>query len=391
MAGLKFVFRALAHRNYRLFFGGQSISLVGTWMQQIAMSWLVYRLTHSAFLLGVVVFLGQIPTFLFTPFTGVLADRYNRHRILIVTQVLSMAQACVLSILVLTGRIFLGVVNSLDIPVRHSFIAEMITGKEDLGNAIALNSTMFNMARLLGPSLGGILIAAFGEGVCFLLNAVSYAAVIASLLLMKIAPRKVKTSEQHVLHELKEGLTYVLRNAAMRNVLMPLGLVSLMGVPYQVLMPVFARDIFHGGPKTLGFLMAMAGCGALLGALNLAARENAKGLGRVISGATACFGIAIIIFSFSRALWFSLVVICAAGFSIMVMMASANTILQTLVDEDKRGRVMSFYAMAFMGMVPFGSLIAGSLAQRIGAPATLMLGGVCCVGATALFARRLSS
>ncbi len=401
LENFRFVFRALKHRNYRLFFGGQSISLVGTWMQQVAMSWLVYRLTNSALLLGIVGFAGQIPAFLLSPFAGVVADRYNRHRILIVTQTLAMLQAAVLSILVFSKHIevwqilvlslFLGLVNSLDIPVRQAFTIEMIEDKNDLSNAIALNSSMVNLARMIGPSVAGVLIAILGEGVCFLSNAISYIAVIVSLLAMRIAPKETKPFSNHVLHDLKEGFVYVFNFVPIKDILILLALVSLMGVPYQVLMPIFARDIFHGGPKTLGFLMAMSGIGALTGAIYLAGRKSVVGLGGIIAQASALFGLGVVVFSFSRVLWFSMAIIFVAGFAMMVQMAASNIVLQTIVEEDKRGRVMSFYTMAFMGMSPFGSLLAGSLAQKIGAPHTLMFGGTCCIIGAFLFIRKLPS
>jgi len=399
--GVKHIFRALRHRNYRFFFGGQSISLVGTWMQQAAMSWMVYRLTNSAFLLGIVGFSGQIPAFFLTPFAGVIADRYNRHRVLIVTQTLAMLQALILSVLVLTNRItvgqivalsiFLGLVNSFDIPVRQAFTVEMIEEREDLGNAIALNSSMVNAARLIGPSLAGIIIAVLGEGICFLLNGVSYIAVIGSLLAMKIAPRKIKPPDTHVLHELKEGFVYAFNSTPIKFILILLSLVSLMGVPYQVLMPVFARDIFHGGSITLGFLMAMSGIGALTGAIYLAGRKSVIGLGKIIPLFSGLFGLAVIAVALSGVLWFSMPVICVAGFAMMVQMAASNTVLQTIVEEDKRGRIMGLFTMAFMGMVPFGNLLAGSLASKIGAPNTLLLGGTCCVIGALMFVRKLPS
>lgn len=372
--------------------------MVGTWMQSIAMSWLVYRLTNSAFLLGIVGFLGQLPAFLLMPFAGVFADRYNRHRILLVTQSLAMAQALVLTALVFTNAIAvwhiiflsvcLGLINAFDMPVRQAFTVEMIEKREYLGNAIALNSSMVNVARLAGPSIAGILIAVAGEGVCFLLNALSYCAVIASLLAMKIVPRVVNSSRNHVLYDIREGFRYVFNSGPIRTILLLLSLVSLMGVPYQVLMPVFAHDVFHGGPKTLGFLMAMAGGGALSGALYLAGKKDTAGLERLIPEAAAVFGLGITVFSFSRVLWFSLPVIFVSGFAIMVQMAASNTVLQTIVEEDKRGRVMSFYTMSFMGMVPFGSLLAGSVAGAFGAPNTLLLGGVICILGAMVFALR---
>jgi len=366
------------------------------------MSWMVYRLTNSALLLGIVGFSGQIPAFFLTPLAGVIADRYNRHRVLIVTQTLAMLQALILSTLVLTNRItvgqivalsiFLGLVNSLDIPVRQAFVVEMIEEREHLSNAIALNSSMVPAARLIGPSLAGILIAAFGEGICFLLNGVSYLAVIGSLLAMRITPRKIKPSNTHVLHELKEGFVYAFNSTPIKFILILLSLVSLMGVPsYQVLMPVFARDIFHGGPITFGFLMAMSGVGALTGAIYLAGRKSVIGLGKIIPLASGFFGSGVIAFALSRTLWFSMAVMCMTGFAMTVQMAASNTVLQTIVEEDKRGRIMGLFTMAFMGMVPFGSLLAGSLASKIGAPNTLLLGGTCCVIGALIFVRKLPS
>jgi len=398
---IKPVFRALRHRNYRLFFTGQSISLIGTWMQQVAMSWLVYRLTNSVFLLGIVGFVGQIPTFLFSPFAGVIADRHNRRNILVVTQFLAMLQALILSFLILTKNIqvwhlvvlsaLLGIINSFDIPIRQAFTVEMIENREDLGNAIALNSSMVNAARLVGPSIGGILIASVGEGACFLLNAISYLPVIASFLMMKVAQKKMKSQRRHIFLELKEGFSYAFNFSPIKLILMLLALISLMGVPYQVLMPVFARDIFHGGPRTLGFLIAMSGIGALTGAIYLAARKSVLGLGRIIAWAAGLFGAGIIVFSFSRVLWISMLLLLLCGFGMMVQMASSNTVLQTIVDEDKRGRIMSFYTMSFMGMSPFGSLLAGGLASKIGVTDTLLIGGLCCIIGAFMFARRLPS
>jgi MFS family permease len=394
-----YIFRALKYRNYRLFFIGQGISLVGTWMQQVALSWLVYRLTGSALMLGVINFASQIPTFFLTPFAGVLADRYNRHHMLVLTQSLSMIQALILSVLVLTNTItiwqvvalgiFIGFVNACDIPVRQSFTVEMIENEEDLGNAIALNSSLFNLARLIGPSIGGILIGLFGEGVCFLLNGISFLAVILSLLAMNIDSQPRARNNNHIFIELKEGFQYAFGFAPIKYILMLLGLISFMGVPYQVLMPVFAKDIFHGGPHTLGFLLAMVGLGALMGAMFLAARKTTMGLGRVIVMAAVVFGVGLICFSLSRVLWLSFVFTFVCGFGIMVHMASSNTILQTIVEDDKRGRIMSFYAMSFMGTAPFGSLLAGTLASKIGAPNAVLIGGICCLLGAIIFSRQL--
>lgn len=395
----KNIFRSLQNRNYRLFFIGQNISLTGTWMQQIALSWLVYRLSHSAFLLGMVGFAGQIPTFFIAPIAGVVADRYNRHRLLILTQTLAMAQATVLSILILSNHIevwqiivlsiLLGVVNAFDIPIRQAFTIEMIEKKEDLSNAIALNSSMVNLARLVGPAFAGILVALFGEGLCFLLNAVSYVAVICSLLLMRVVPRVPVSSQGRVLSEIKEGFFYVFGFIPIRFILMLVALVSLMGVPYQILMPIFVKDIFHKGPQTLGFLMGMAGAGALTGAIYLASRKSVLGLGRIIVGATSLFGLGLIMFSWSRVLWLSMIFVFIAGLGMMVQMASSNIILQTIVEENKRGRVMSFYTMAFMGTAPFGSLFAGVAASRIGAPMTLTIGGLLCLLGAFVFWQKL--
>ena len=395
-AGAGFMVRALRHRNYRLFFAGQSVSLVGTWMTRIATSWLVYRLTGSALLLGLVGFAGQIPSFLLAPFAGVLIDRWDRHRLLIVTQILAMLQSAALAVLALTGVIniwhvlalslFQGLINSFDMPARQAFVVQMVEDRADLGNAIALNSSMVNAARLLGPSIGGVLIAAVGEGWCFFWDAVSYLAVIASLVLMRLPPRPQRTSSRSkVLPELREGLAYVAASPPIRSILLLLALVSLVGMPYTVLMPVFASTILHGGPHTLGFLMAATGVGALLGAVFLARRRSVLGLGKVIPFTAALFGASLAAFSLSRFLGLSLVLLLFTGVGFMVTMSASNTVLQTLVEDDKRGRVMSLYTMAIMGMTPFGSLLAGGLASRIGAPRTLLFGGLGCIVAALWF------
>jgi MFS family permease len=388
--GVAFMLRALSHRNYRLFFSGQSVSLIGTWMTRIATSWLVYRLTGSALLLGVVGFAGQIPSFLLAPFAGVLVDRWNRHRLLVATQVLALLQSLALALLALTGivqiwhvillSIFQGLINAFDMPARQAFVVEMVERREDLANAIALNSSMVNAARLLGPSIGGVIIAAVGEGWCFMLDAISYLAVIASLLAMKITPRMTKQiKEAKMLQQLREGWKYASGFAPIRKVLLLLALVSLVGMPYTVLMPVFANEILHGGPSTLGLLMAASGVGALAGAMLLAARKSVLGLGKFIPLTAGIFGAGLVAFSFSRSLWLSLLLMVVTGLGFMVQMAASNTVLQTIVEEDKRGRVMSFYTMAFMGTAPFGSLLAGSVADRIGAPFTLLFGGLGCI------------
>jgi MFS family permease len=389
--------RALRYRNYRLFFGGQAVSLVGTWITTTATNWLVYRLTGSAFILGVIAFASQFPAFLLGPFAGILVDRWNRHRLLVVTQTISMLQSLALAALVLSGRITLawivalsivqGLVNAFDMPGRQAFLLTMIESKEDLGNAIALNSSMVNLARLAGPSIAGIVIAAVGEGWCFLIDGVSYVAVIVALLRMRIArPALPVGPRPGPLQQFTEGFRYAFGFQPIRSIILLLALVSLVGVPYSVLMPVFATQGFHGGPHTLGILMTSSGCGALLGALWLAGRKSVIGLGRIIPRATAVFGVGLIAFSFIHVLAFAIPCLVLAGFGFMVQMASSNTVIQTIVDDEKRGRVMSFYMMAFLGTAPFGSLIAGSLSARIGADHTLMVGGICCLAGAAWFA-----
>ncbi len=400
-AALKQAIRALRHRNFKLFFGGQIVSLVGTWMQRIAMGWLVYRLTNSPLMLGAVGFSGQIPILLLAPVAGVFADRWDRRRVLIVTQTLAMVQALVLSMLVLTGAVaiwqifflsmFLGVINAWDTPVRQAFMIEMVEEKEDLSNAIALNSSMVNSARLLGPSLAGILIAALGEGMCFFLNGISYLAVIAALLAMNITGKAPPRHGARVWSGLTEGFHYAFGFAPIWSLLLLLAIVSLMGMPYTVLMPIFAKKILHGGPNTLGFLMGASGAGALAGAVYLAARKSVLGLGKIIPIAASLFGLGLIGFSFSRFQWLSMLMMIVTGFGMIVEMAASNTVLQTIVEDDKRGRIMSFYTMAIMGMAPFGSLMSGFLASRIGAPVTLLLGGTACLLGAAVFATRLQA
>ena len=387
--------RALRHRNFRLFFCGQSISLVGTWMTRLATSWLVYRLTGSTFLLGVIGFAGQIPTFLVAPLAGVWADRWDRRRVLLVTQFLAAIQSLLLAALTLAGHItmweiatlsvFQGLINAFDMPARQSFLVQMVNGRADLGNAIALNSTMVNAARLLGPALAGITIAAVGEGYCFLIDGLSYFAVLASLLAMKVAAEPAKKSGASVLVQLKEGWDYVSTFAPIRTVLLLFVVISFMGVPYTVLMPVFATKILHGGPHTLGFLMGSAGVGAVISALSLAARKSVRGLYRVIPAMAAMFGAGLIAFSFSRNFWLSFALMAVTGFGMMQLFAASNTVMQTIVEDDKRGRVMGYWTMAYMGASPFGSLLAGSLAPVIGAPGTVLLCGLGCLIGAAWF------
>jgi MFS family permease len=397
--GLIFALRALRHRNYRLFFGGQSISLIGTWMTRVATAWLVYRLTGSALLLGIVGFAGQIPVFVFSPFAGVWADRLNRHRVLVATQTLAMLQSLTLAGLALSHIItvpqiivlacFQGFINAFDMPTRQAFVVQMVEEKQDLGNAIALNSSMVNVARLIGPSLAGFVIAALGEGYCFLIDGVSYSAVILSLTAMRNLPSQRFSKRSRVVQELRDGLSYVAHFSPVRSILLLLALVSLVGMPYMILMPVFAAQVLHGGAHTLGFLMAASGLGALIGAIALAARKSVRGLGKMIPIATGVFGGSLIAFSQSRLLWLSLILLLGTGFGMITQLASSNTILQTIIPDERRGRVMSFYAMAFIGMAPFGSLLAGSLASRIGASHTVLISGICCVAGALWFASRL--
>ncbi|HKO58886.1 MAG TPA: MFS transporter [Thermoanaerobaculia bacterium] len=390
--------RALQHRNYRLFFAGQSVSLVGTWVTRIATSWLVYRLTGSELLLGVTGFAGQIPLLVLAPFAGVLVDRWNRHRMLVITQILSALQSLALALLALSGRITVaeivalqvlqGVINAFDTPARQAFVVEMVEDRADLPNAIALNSSMFNASRIIGPSVGGIIIAAVGEGWCFMIDAVSYVAVIASLLAMRLPSRGAGRARARMLEELQSGVRYVFGFAPVRELLLNVALVGTMGMPYAVLMPVFASKVLRGGPHTLGLLMTAAGLGALAGTVYLASRHSVVGLGRVIVAATMMLAAGLIIFSFSRSLWLSFAALPLVGAGMMLQAASSNTILQTVVDEDLRGRVMAFYSVAVLGTQPLGSLAAGILADRIGAPHTILIGAVVCIIAGGWFAWR---
>ncbi|SFU82581.1 Predicted arabinose efflux permease, MFS family [Pontibacter akesuensis] len=382
------MFRALSSRNYKLFFVGQGISLIGTWMQQIALSWLVYRLTDSVFLLGAVTFSSQIPSFLLGPFAGVLADKFDRHKVLLVTQSLSMLQASTLAVLVLTNTIeiwhvlalsaVLGTINGFDIATRQAFVVELVERREDMSNAIALNSSLFNMARLIGPTVAGLLIAAVGEGICILINALSYIAVLASLLAMRLKPFERVQQQRKVWQSLKDGFSYAFGFPPIRALIVIVGLLSLFGMPFTVLLPVFARDILHGGANTLGYLMGASGFGALGGALFLAQRKSVEGLGKVIIFTMLLFGLALIAFSFSEMFLLSLVLMLVTGFGMIVTMASCNTLLQTIVDDDKRGRVMSLYATAFMGMAPIGSVLAGAVAEDVGVAYTLAGCGLLC-------------
>jgi MFS family permease len=393
------VFRSLHYRNYRLFFGGQSISLIGTWMQRIALPWLVYQMTGSEVLLGVVGFASQIPSFLLAPVAGVLIDRWSRYRVLVVTQVISMVQAGVLAWLSLTGgleiwhiivlSLALGCINAFDMPARHSFVIDMVENKEAIGNAIALNSMMFNGARLIGPSIAGIVLATTGEGVCFLINALSYIFIIASLLVMHVPVKEDKKKETQIFRELKEGLDYTFGFAPIKHILLLLGLVSLMGASYQVLMPVYAKEILHGDSHTFGFLMGAAGAGALLGALYLASRESVLKLGRLIPLSTGVLSVGLIALALSSSFSVSMLLMFFTGAGMMAQTAASNTIIQTITDDDKRGRVMSLYTMALMGITPFGSLLAGWMAKMIGTPWTMCIGGTICLAGALVFYKKL--
>jgi len=401
-SGFAHAYRALRHRNFRLFFAGQSVSLIGTWMTRVATAWLVYRLTKSAVLLGTVSFAGQIPTFLLAPLAGVLVDRWNRRTVLVWTQALAMVQSLALAFLTLTHRItvaeilalsaFQGCINAFDMPGRQSFMLEMVEGRDDLQNAIAINSSMVNLARLVGPSLAGMLIAVTSEGWCFFIDGVSYIGVIVSLLAMRLPERQaaaLSRARDSMLVQLKEGWDYVRGFAPIRNILLLFALVSLMGIPFVVLMPIFAAQVLKGGPHTLGFLMGAMGVGSLASALSLVLRKSVRGLLKMIPIAAAVFGVGLILFGLSHRLWLSMLLLLLVGFGMMQGLTASNTIIQTIVPEDKRGRVMSYYTVAFVGMSPFGSLLAGALATAVGAPWTVMLSGVCCIVGAAWFVTRI--
>lgn len=398
-ARLRFAMRALRHPNFRLFTAGQTVSLIGNWMQQVAMGWLIYRLTNSALLLGLVAFASQSPVFFLGPVAGVIADRANRHRVIIIMQFLMMVQAAVLASLVFLGiveywhvlalSVVFGIINAFEIPVRQAFLLEMVQSREDLANAIALNSSMFNGARLIGPAIAGFIIASFGEATAFIINAVSFIAVLAALFQMRIAPRLSKRIRGRVLANLREGFGYAFNFLPIRVVLNLVGAAALFGVPFTVLLPVFAVEILDGDARTLGFMMSAVGVGALAGALYLAARESVRGLSKVISICATLFGGSLVVFGLSRLLWLSLAALALAGFGMMVLMAASNTFLQTVADDDKRGRIVSLYTMSYIGLAPFGSLLAGALAQRLTAPVTIALGGITVMAAAALFGRHI--
>jgi MFS family permease len=390
-------FRSLRHRNFQLFFGGQLISLVGTWMQSVAESWLVYRLTGSPLLLGTIGFASQIPIFLLSPIGGAIVDRHNRHKLIIVTQTLSMTLASILAAITLLGVVkvwhifvlasLLGFVNAFDIPARQAFIVEMV-GKDNLMNAIALNSSMFNGARIVGPAVAGILVATIGEGWCFFANALSYIAVIGGLLMMRVAPRQ-RSQQDSALEAIKEGFQWVFNTKPILALLLLVGLVSLVGMPYAVLMPIFADRILHSGARGLGMLMGFSGAGALIGALTLAAKSGLRGLGTWVAASSLCFGLSLAMFAFSRVFWASAALLIPVGMFMMVQMAATNTLIQSMVPDRLRGRVMSVYSMMMMGMAPLGALLAGALSNHIGASLTVALGGFCSILGSIWFGSRL--
>lgn len=397
--GWSHAWRALRHRNYRLYFVGQGISVAGSWMTRLAMSWLVYRLTHSALLLGLVGFASQIPTFLLAPFAGVWIERVDRRKLLVWTQALAAVQSLAMAALTLAHVIHIGevialgvlqgAINAFDMPARQSFLVKMVDDRADLSNAIALNSSMVNSARLIGPALAGVIIGAVGEGWCFLIDGVSYLAVIASLLMMRVDSAGSGRGKASLLEGLREGWTYVSTFPPIRAILLLFALTSLMGYPYAVLLPVFAGKVLHGGPHTLGFLTAASGIGALTSAVMLALRKSVVGLTRMIRLAAVLLGVGLILFGLSHTLLFSMLWIGFVGFGMIQGLSASNTVIQTLVPDDKRTRAMSFYTMAFVGAAPFGSLLAGTLAQRIGAPHTVVFTGACCLLGALWFSREL--
>jgi MFS family permease len=387
-------FRALRHRNFRLFIGGQIVSLVGTWMQNVAQAWLVYRLTHSELLVGTAWFCAQIAVFVLGPLGGIAADRFSRRKVVIVTQTLSMVQAFVLAALTLSGRVqvwhvlvlagVLGAINAFDMPGRQALVIQM-TSKEDLINAISLNSATFNAARVVGPAIAGLLLEVVGEGTCFLINGVSFLAVILSLTAMRIAPAAPKAPAPMWRH-LVDGFRYAGQNSAVRRVLALMGAATLASMPGLVLMPFFADDIFHRGARGLGVLMGAMGVGAVVGTLTLARRTRVSGLGRVMAISGLTTGVCYLAFAASPFFYLSLALMPLVGYSVMRGMASANTTIQTLIPDEYRGRIMALYSMTVVGLGPFGSLAAGALAGRIGARATMGAGGVLALVSSLVFA-----
>jgi MFS family permease len=398
-AGLRRLFRALHGRNYRLYFGGQSLSLMGTWMQRVALTWWVYQSTHSALVLGGMGFAGQIPALLLAPFAGALVDRWDRHRVLVVTQTLAMLQAFALAWLVLADiatlgqimglSVLLGVINAIDMPTRQALVVELVDRHEDLSNALALNSVMTNGARLVGPTLAGLLIVSLGEGRCFLLNGLSYLAILAAVGAMRLPPHPAAPPSASLLAEASAGVRYAWGFAPIRAILLLVSAANGLGMPYQVLLPVFTTDVLHGDAHTLGVLTAASGVGAILGALYMASRDSVLGLGRVLVWSTGLFGLGLVGLSWARQEAVAILALVGASGGMLVLSTASNTVLQTIVAEDQRGRVMSFYTMAFLGTTPIGSLIAGSVATHLGAPQTVRMGGLGCLLGACVFARHL--
>ena len=399
LGSVSHAWRALRHRNFRLFFFGQTISMIGTWMTRIATSWLVYRLTHSALLLGFVGFAGQIISFVLGPFAGVWVERMNRRQLLVWTQAAAAAQSLALAALTLAHSINLweiialtavqGLINAFDMPARQSFLVQMVDDRNDLGNAIAINSSMANGARLIGPAIAGVVIGVAGEGWCFLIDGISYFAVIASLVVMHIKPLDIRRNGASMLEQMREGWDYVRTFRPIRTILLLFAVINLMGYPYSVLLPVFASQVLHGGAATLGWLAGASGIGAVVSGFSLAMRKSSEGLARMLQISVAILGGSLFLFGLSHTMWVSLLLMAFTGFGLMQCASVSNTIVQSLVAEDKRARVMSYYTMAFFGAAPFGSLLAGGLANRIGAPHTVMFTGACCVAGALWFTLEL--
>ncbi len=391
--------RALRHRNFQLFFFGQGVSVIGTWMTRLATTWLVYHLTHSALLLGVVSFAGQIVSFLLGPFAGVWVERFERRKLLLWTQGAAGIQAFALAALTLMHVItlweiialaaFQGVINAFDMPGRQSFLIQMVEDRNDLSNAIAINSSMANGARLIGPAIAGLVVAAYGEGACFLIDGISYFAVIASLLLMQIKPLNFSRSQANMLEQMREGWDYVSTFRPVRAILVLFVLLSLLGYSWAVLLPLFAAQVLHGGPSTLGWLMGASGVGALISAVSLAFRRSVVGLTSMLQISSTMLGPALMLFGLSHTLWLSIPLMALVGFAMLQAASVSNTIIQSLVPEEMRARAMSYYTMAFFGAAPFGSLFAGVLADRIGAPHTVIVTGALCLAASVWFSTEL--
>ena len=400
LARFSHAWRALRHRNFKLFFFGQGISVIGTWMTRLATTWLVYHLTHSALLLGVVSFAGQIVSFALGPFAGVWVERLPRRNMLVVTQAAAAVQSLALAALTLAHIVTLGeivaltalqgVINAFDMPGRQSFLSQMVDDPADLGNAIAINSSLANGARLVGPAIAGLIVGAFGEGWCFLIDGLSYIAVIASLVFMRLKPHDTHANNSGMLAQIREGWHYVRTFRPIRTILLLFALISLMGYSYAVLLPIFAAQVLHGNAATLGWLTGASGVGAVLSAFSLAVRKSVVGLTHMLLIAAAMLGSALILFGLSHVLWLSLLLMAFVGFGLMQCAAASNTIIQSLVPEDRRARVMSYYTMAFFGAAPFGSLFAGALAHRIGAPLTVMISGSFCLAGATWFALDLT-